>query len=105
MLRRGLGEGDDRPYAAGHFCAECVHAGGGQQQPVPAGLLGISSLEYFRVYNRWGQLLFSTSQMGQGWDGRIQGQLQESNAYLWMLRGTDYTGKVIAKKGTVVLIR
>jgi gliding motility-associated-like protein len=67
--------------------------------------IGISSLEYFRVYNRWGQLLYSTAQMGQGWDGRIQGKMQESNAYLWILKGTDYTGRVISKKGTVVLIR
>ena len=67
--------------------------------------MGISSLEYFRVYNRWGQLLYSTSQMGQGWDGRIQGKMQESNAYLWILKGTDYTGRVISKKGTVMLIR
>ena len=67
--------------------------------------IGISALEYFRVYNRWGQLLYSTSQMGQGWDGRIQGKMQESNAYLWILKGTDYSGRVISKKGTVVLIR
>jgi len=67
--------------------------------------MGISSLEYFHVYNRWGQLLYSTSQIGQGWDGRIQGKLQESSAYLWMAQGTDYTGRVIAKKGTVILIR
>jgi gliding motility-associated-like protein len=67
--------------------------------------IGISSLEYFRVYNRWGQLLYSTSQIGQGWDGRIQGKMQENNAYLWILKGTDYTGRGISKKGTVVLIR
>ena len=67
--------------------------------------IGISSLEYFRVYSRWGQLLYSTSQIGQGWDGRIQGKLQESSPYLWILKGTDYTGRVISKKGTVVLIR
>jgi len=66
---------------------------------------GISSLDYFRVYNRWGQLLYSTVQIGQGWDGRIQGQLQESNTYLWIVKGTDYTGRVISKRGTVVLIR
>jgi gliding motility-associated-like protein len=67
--------------------------------------MGISSLDYFHVYNRWGQLVFGTSQIGQGWDGRVNGQLQGSNAYLWMLQGKDYTGKVIVKKGTVVLIR
>jgi len=68
-------------------------------------LMGIASLEYFRVYNRWGQLLYSTSQPGQGWDGRVQGRLQNSGAYLWMLKGTDYTGKAIVKKGTMTLIR
>jgi len=67
--------------------------------------IGISSLDYFQVYNRWGQLVFSTSQMGQGWDGRIQGKLQETNVYLWLLRGMDYTGRVITKKGTAVLVR
>ena len=67
--------------------------------------MGIASLEYFRVYNRWGQLLYSTSHPGQGWDGRVRGKLQDSGAYLWMLKGTDYTGKVILKKGTMVLIR
>jgi gliding motility-associated-like protein len=67
--------------------------------------MGIASLEYFRVYNRWGQLLYSTSQTGQGWDGRVQGKLQASDAYLWMLKGTDYTGKAILKKGTMMLIR
>jgi len=67
--------------------------------------MGISSLEYFRVYNRWGQLLYSTSQTGQGWDGRVRGKLQDSGAYLWMLKGTDYTGKVLFKKGSIMLIR
>jgi gliding motility-associated-like protein len=67
--------------------------------------IGISSLDYFRVFNRWGQLMYSTSQIGQGWDGRIQGRLQESSAYLWIVKGTDYTGRVISKKGTMILIR
>ena len=67
--------------------------------------IGISSLEFFQVYNRWGQLVFSTSQIGQGWDGTIQGQAQQTNTYLWMAKATDYTGRVITKKGTVVLLR
>lgn len=67
--------------------------------------IGIASLEYFRVYNRWGQLVYSTSRIGQGWDGRIQGRPQTGGAYLWISKGTDYTGRPIAKKGTMVLIR
>lgn len=67
--------------------------------------VGISKLEYFRVFNRWGQLVFQTSRMGEGWDGRIKGQIQDTNNYVFMVQGTDYTGKVIFKKGSIMLIR
>lgn len=71
-------------------------------RPVP---VGISKLEYFRVYNRWGQLVFHTTQPGKGWDGTISGKLQDGGVYVWMVQGKDYTGKIVAKKGTAVLIR
>jgi len=71
-------------------------------RPIP---VGISRLAYFRVYNRWGQLVYSSSAMGLGWDGTVNGIPQGTNSYVWMVEGTDYTGKVIRKKGTMVLIR
>lgn len=67
--------------------------------------VGISELLYFNVYNRWGQLVFRTTAIGKGWDGRINGSLQNSGTYVWMAAGVDYTGKKITKKGTAVLIR
>lgn len=67
--------------------------------------VGISSLQYFRVYNRWGQLLYSSSQMGRGWDGTVNGRIQESGTYVWMAQGTAYTGKTVFRKGTTILIR
>ena len=67
--------------------------------------VGIARLEYFRVFNRWGQLVFQTSRMGEGWDGRINGQLQDTNNFVFMVQGTDYTGRVIFKKGSIMLIR
>ena len=66
---------------------------------------GIDTFEYFRVYNRWGQLVFSTTNTELGWDGRIGGKDQASNTFVWIVKGTDYTGKVVFAKGTVVLIR
>jgi hypothetical protein len=71
-------------------------------RPIP---VGISSLQFFRVYDRWGRLVYSTSQIGQGWDGTIGGRPQDSDSFVWMVGGTDYRGKTIFKKGTMVLIR
>lgn len=66
---------------------------------------GIASLQFFMVYNRWGQLMYRTSQLGQGWDGRINGRQADSGGYVWAVQGTTYTGKVIYHKGTMVLVR
>jgi gliding motility-associated-like protein len=71
-------------------------------KPIP---IGISTLEYFRVYNRWGQLLYATSEIGQGWDGKVNGTQQQSGTYVYATQGIDYTGKIVFRKGTIVLIR
>jgi gliding motility-associated-like protein len=68
-------------------------------------LVGISSLQFFRVYNRYGQLVYSTSSTEEGWDGNVNGKPQPAQAYVWMVQGTSYLGKTIFKKGTVVLMR
>jgi gliding motility-associated-like protein len=71
-------------------------------RPIP---VGISKIEYFRIYNRNGALIYSTTQMGSGWDGTYNGKPQGVGGYVWTVEGTDYTGKLVSKKGTVVLIR
>jgi gliding motility-associated-like protein len=67
--------------------------------------VGIVKINYFRVYNRWGSLLYSTSNLNQGWDGRIGGVNQPTGTFVWMVQGEARDGKVITKKGTVTLIR
>jgi gliding motility-associated-like protein len=71
-------------------------------RPIP---VGISSLLYFKVYNRWGELMYSTSQIGAGWDGLFGGKPQSTQTFVWMVAGVTYNGKTIVKKGTVTLIR
>ncbi len=71
-------------------------------RPIP---VGVTSLEYFRIYNRLGQLVYNTSALGNGWDGRLNGVNQDSGGYVWMVKGTDYQGNIIAKKGIMVLVR
>ena len=67
--------------------------------------VGIKSIEYFNVYNRWGQLLFSTKINGHGWDGKINSQLQPTGTFVWMVKATDYSGAAYFQKGVVTLIR
>jgi len=71
-------------------------------RPIP---IGMRSLNAFRVYNRWGQLLFSTTEQGRGWDGKFGGNPQDAGTYVWYVEGIDYTNKRIQRKGYVVLIR
>ena len=68
-------------------------------------LLGMKELTYFKVYNRFGQLLYSTSEIGKGWDGTFAGKGQDPATYVWMAVGVTYKGEVKKKKGYVVLIR
>lgn len=67
--------------------------------------LGLKSIESFRVYNRWGQLLFATTDIGVGWDGTFGGATQGPGTYVWYAQGTDYKNNKLERKGTVVLIR
>jgi gliding motility-associated-like protein len=71
-------------------------------KPIP---IGIKSIENFSVFNRWGQLLFSTSQIGKGWDGTYKGVKQDAATYVWQASATDYKGTKIFRKNTFILIR
>ena len=68
-------------------------------------VIGMKSLNSFRVYNRWGQLLFSTTQVNHGWDGNFKGAPQAAGTYVWYAEGVTYLGRKIQKKGSVILIR
>jgi gliding motility-associated-like protein len=67
--------------------------------------VGIKQIKYFSIYNRWGQMVFTTTTNGQGWDGKIAGKPQNSGVFVWMVSAIDYIGKPIFLKGTVTLIR
>lgn len=67
--------------------------------------VGMRKIEYFNIYNRWGQLVFSTQRNGEGWDGRINGQLQTTSTYVWTVKAVDYNGNAYFSKGTSTLIR
>ncbi len=66
---------------------------------------GITELRYFKVFNRWGQVVFQTSTMGEGWDGTIKGTPQPSETYTWVLECVDFNNQIIKRSGRTLLIR
>lgn len=68
-------------------------------------MLGMKALNYFRVYNRFGELMYETQEQRKGWDGIYKGKKQDSATFVWMAQGVTYKGEVITRKGFVVLIR
>ncbi len=68
-------------------------------------LIGMKSLVYFRVYNRFGELMFATSKIADGWNGIHKGKPQDPATFVWMAQGVTFKGQVRTLKGYVVLIR
>lgn len=67
--------------------------------------VGMQQIEYFHIYDRWGQLVFSTTVNGRGWDGTIRGTPQGTNVYVWMVKAIDFAGIPYFRKGTFTLLR
>ena len=67
--------------------------------------VGIRSTEYFRVFDRYGALMFQTREWMKGWDGTLKGKPASSGTYVWMIKGIDINGSVVEMKGTVILLR
>jgi gliding motility-associated-like protein len=58
----------------------------------------------FRIYNRWGELVFETTNKEKGWDGKYKGVLQEMDAFAYILDVTFTDNSKILKKGNITLI-
>ena len=67
--------------------------------------VGISKFKNFKVYNRWGNILFETNDESKGWDGKFRGQVQPADSYIWLVEGTDTNGKEIRRTGVLNLIK
>ena len=67
---------------------------------------GLNSTEYsFYIYNRYGQLVFTTKDSFQKWDGTVRGKPSPTGAYAWMMTYKNKAGFIQTDKGTVMLIR
>jgi gliding motility-associated-like protein len=71
-------------------------------RPVP---LGVREIRYFKIFNRWGELVYDARTPNPAWDGTIKGNKQASQSYIWMVEGVSISGEIITRKGTALLIR
>lgn len=68
-------------------------------------LMGIRKLNYFRVFNRWGEEIYHTTTKLDGWDGTVNGAPQLSQVFAWVCEAVGADNKIILRKGSTVLVR
>lgn len=77
----------------------------GRNDKLTITLINIQHLNYFKIYNRWGQVVFQTANSNIGWDGNYQGVPQGVGNYIWAAEGIDENGKTVDDHGSVMIIR
>lgn len=65
----------------------------------------LESLLEFRVFNRWGEMIFSTNDMEVGWDGKYNGRLQKSDTYVYKVRALGVDGDEVSLEGYLNLVK
>lgn len=67
---------------------------------------GLVEIEFFRVYNRWGEIIFETTDPTVGWDGTYKNEEQPAGVFTYLIKGIDPTTKLsYMKSGNVTLIK
>jgi len=65
---------------------------------------GIQNLIYFNIFNRYGELVFSSTNLYEGWDGTYKSKDQPVDTYIYQVSVMSYDGKIRSKSGTIKLI-
>jgi gliding motility-associated-like protein len=63
------------------------------------------TLNYYRIFNRWGEMIFETKDINKGWDGTHKGAFQPIGTYVYSISAVTSFGKKFEKTGNVSLIR
>ena len=68
-------------------------------------LMGFQKLNYFRIYDRWGKMLYHSQTEQPGWDGRVNGSKVSLQTVIWMVEAVDVDGTTHQQQGTTILLR
>jgi gliding motility-associated-like protein len=71
---------------------------------------GVGQISNFRVYNRWGEVVFERNNIGfneerMGWDGTYKGQKLPPDVYVYTIQATCFSGDIIRFKGDIAIVR
>jgi gliding motility-associated-like protein len=77
----------------------------GKNDTVKPSVPGMKKFQCYKIYNRWGNLIFDNQGVLQGWDGTYKGVIQPADTYLWVVQGEDGQGKPMRASGQITLIR
>ncbi|MDG5800576.1 PKD domain-containing protein [Marinilabiliaceae bacterium ANBcel2] len=66
---------------------------------------GIKELLVFKIYNRFGQLVFDTTDIDKGWDGTFKGENQPAETYTYIVQVKSWDNSILEKRGTIKLLR
>jgi gliding motility-associated-like protein len=66
---------------------------------------GLARLRSLRIYNRWGGLMYETSDLSAGWDGTLSGKPQPMGVYVYEIEAVTDQGVVLKKHGNITLLR
>lgn len=59
----------------------------------------------FKIYDRWGNVVFESNTTLLGWDGTNKGKVMDAGVFVYYVSATVFSGETITKKGNVSLIR
>ena len=79
--------------------------GDGHNDQLDVFIIGITHLNFFKIFNRWGQEIFATTDKNKRWDGTFKGVKQPTETYVWIGEGEDMRGNKILKRGQFILLR
>jgi gliding motility-associated-like protein len=63
------------------------------------------SIFEMRIFNRWGEMMYVTQALDEGWDGHYRGSLMPEGTYVFRATITDQTGRTFEESGPFVLLR
>jgi gliding motility-associated-like protein len=65
----------------------------------------VSELLEYSIYNRWGEQIFTTTDLGKGWNGQVEGEDADIGTYVYIVRAIGFDDVERLVRGNITLVR